>query len=89
MSLIKNAPFERQHFEKKSDTFNVRLNEEERRQFNEAKKVINQVKDATAMKQLAFIGIANVLFDKKTNQILDIIINNKRKNARLGVADFD
>ena len=85
-------PFRRMHLEEEkrlhTDTFNVRLNKEERKQFNEDKEILEQSKDSTAFKQLAAIG-SIVLHDKKTAQILAIATGNTRRNKRLGIADFE
>ena len=70
-------------------TFTLRITPTERVWFEEAKKFIKQPKNSTAIKQLAEIGAANVLHDKKTNTILDIILNNFRRNARIGIAESD
>ena len=85
-------PFRKMHLDeedrKHTDTFNVRLNPEERKQFNEDKEIIEQSKDSTAFKQLARIG-SIVLHDKKIAQILAVTTGNTRRNKRLGIADFE
>lgn len=85
-------PFRKMHLDeedrKHTDTFNVRLNEEERKQFNEDKKFLEQTKDSTAFKQLAAIGSV-VLHDKKIAQILGVVVGNHRRNKRLGIVDFE
>lgn len=86
---LNKEPFVRYNEEKKADTFTIRMTEDFDRAFFESlKKLIHQKKDSTAMKQLAMIG-SEVLHDKKTMRIVDIITNNKRKNKKIGVADFD
>ena len=87
--ILNQVPFTRYHDEKKVDSFSVRFNEEERNQFEIAKKVIEQVKDSTALKQFAQIGMNNVLHDKKTALLLGVLFKNKRNNKRLGVPDFE
>lgn len=74
--------------QKKADTFTVKLNPKERLEFDENKKILQQDKDSTAMKQLASIG-AKVLLDKKMIEILEIVMNNFRKNKRLNIIKFD
>lgn len=69
----------------KSETFTIRLNVEERKQLDEAKRFIQQAKDSTAVKQLMFIGMRKVLHDAETHYLLDVILNNRRKNDRTGV----
>jgi len=88
MPLIRNKPFERQHEEKKEDTFTVKLNTLERTEFNTWKTILQQEKDSTALKQLASIG-AKVLQKKKTIRILELVMNNYRKNKRIGIVDFN
>lgn len=84
--VLEKHPF--QTYGKGTDTFNVRLSKEEREKFEEWKYLIQQEKDSTAIKQLAEIG-ANVLQEKKTKAILDIILNNYRRNKRLGIVTFE
>ena len=73
---------------KKADLFSVRLDELEREILNDCKLVLEQTKDSTALKSLAWIG-ANVIHDPKTRQLLDIIFKNKKNNKRSGVVDFE
>jgi len=86
MAII-NEPFRREQ-EKKVDVIPVRLNEEEREELNVAKKILNQSKDSTALKQLSSIG-AKVLHDGLTGNIIKSIFANKRKNWRTGINEFD
>lgn len=85
---IKQEPFTKYNEEKKVDSFTVRLNKEEREQLEQDKKILEQVKDSTAIKQLASIG-SKVIHEEKIRKISDIILGNKRKNKRLGINDFD
>lgn len=85
---IEKQPFVRYNEEKKEDTFTVKFNEEEREFFERCKKIIEQEKDSTALKQLAWIG-AKVLHEEKTGYILGVVFANKRKNKRLGIIEFD
>lgn len=73
----------------KADVFPVRLNVEERKELDQVKMFIKQPKDSTAVKQLVKIGIAVVIHDKKTKALLEIILNNARRNNRTGVADLE
>ena len=88
MMGIKQEPFTKYNEEKKVDSFTVRLNKEEREQLEQDKKILEQVKDSTAIKQLASIG-SKVIHEEKIRKISDIILGNKRKNKRLGINDFD
>jgi len=85
---LKQEPFTRYNDEKVADTFTVKLNEAERSQFEKAKRIIEQKKDSTALKQLAWIG-TKVLLEEKTEFILATVFKNKRKNARIGIIEFD
>lgn len=88
---IPQEPFRKYNLDeenKKVDSFTIRLNEEERQQFDKDKKTIQQIKDSTAMKQLAYIG-AKVIHSQNIADILEVIIGNKRKNKRSNIADFE
>ena len=85
---IEKEPFTRYHDEKKADTFTVKLNDQERAILEQSKKRLEQLKDSTALKQLAWIG-AKVILSQETAELLDIVFNNKRKNQRLGIIDFE
>lgn len=87
MSQFHNA-FKRSSEEKKTDTFTVKLNSDERLWLEGMKKLLQQEKDSTALKQLASIG-SKVLLDKKTSEILELVMNNYRKNKRLGIVTFE
>lgn len=88
--MIEKKSFRRYNLEEKSkkEALTIRLNEEERNQLDYDKKILQQVKDSTAMKQLAQIG-SKVLHDKKIAEIIDIILGNKRRNKRIGIVDFE
>jgi hypothetical protein len=86
--ILEKEPFVRYNEEKKVDSFTVRLNEEERALLEKCKKVIEQPKDSTALKILAWIG-AKVLHEEKTSYILGTVFKNKRKNARIGIVEFE
>jgi len=85
---LNKKPFVRYHEEKKSDSFTVVLNAEERALVERSKSIIEQKKDSTALKQLAWIG-AKTIGDEKIRYILSTIFKNKRKNARLGIIEFE
>lgn len=86
--VIKQEPFTAYHEEKKNDTFTIWLNKEERKLLEQAKKVLEQSKDSTAIKQLAWIG-AKLIGEEKIGYLLGAIYSNKRKNKRLGIPDFE
>lgn len=85
---IEQKPFVKYKEGKKVDAFTVRLNAQERAMLEQDKKILQQVKDSTALKQLAWIG-SNVLHDNFTGAILELIFKNKRRNERIGIPDFD
>ena len=87
MTLIKE-PFIRYHEEKKTDTFTVKVSPKERAWLDNLKAKIHQPKDSTALKQLAKIG-AKVLLDEKITFISNLIIENKRKNKRTGIMEYE
>jgi len=87
MSLDKE-PFVRYHEEKQADSFAVRLNKEEREMLNKCKEIIEQPKDSTALKTMAWIG-AKVIHSPQTKYILACLFKNKRNNQRLGIIDFE
>lgn len=74
--------------EKNSKPIPVRLNDEERALLDKCKNLLEQPKDSTALKSLAWIG-AKVLHEEKTLYILTTIFENKRKNKRTGLTEFD
>ena len=88
---IEKVPFRKYNLDeegKKVDSFTIRLNIEERHQLKEDKKLLEQPKDSTAMKQLATIG-SIVIHDKKMREILGVVLGNRRRNKRLGIVDFE
>ena len=87
---IEQKPFIRYNEEKKDDSFAVKLSKDgtERRLLEDCKKILQQPKDSTALKQLAWIG-AEVILDQKVRRLLEAVTGNKRKNTRLGIHDFD
>ena len=85
---LKTEPFVRYHEKKKRDSFTVNVNKEQRAMLEWAKKKLQQTKDSTAMKQLATIG-AKTLQSNLIGPTVDIVLDNKRKNLRTGIADFE
>lgn len=66
----------------------VRLNEDERLLLDKCKNILEQPKDSTALKSLAWIG-AKVIHEEKTAYLLETIFSNKRKNKRTGLNEFE
>lgn len=87
--MIDKTPFRKYNEEKKTDTINVWLNQDDRTMLNHAQELLAQEKDSTVFKQLAKIGYAKLKGDKEISEIVDIVKNNMRKNKRLGVGRFD
>lgn len=85
---IKQEAFRKYHENKKADTFTVKLNPQERKEFDSFKYLLQQEKDSTAIKQLAWLG-SKVLLDEKFKAANETILNNFRKNKRLGIVTFD
>lgn len=88
--MIDKKPFVRYDLDNKykEAPISVKLNKEERDLLNQCKLVIEQSKDSTALKTLAWIG-AKVLLEEKTSYILATLFKNKRNNQRMGVVDFE
>ena len=90
MSIVKK-PFKKYNLEPKEKGFvvvSLKLNLEEQAQLVIDKKKLNQTKDGTAIKQLMRLG-SKVILDPKLAEYMDIVSENKRKNKRLGIVDFD
>ena len=89
--MVNEKPFTKQHLDEENksiDAFTIRLNKEERTLLNSSKLIIEQSKDSTAIKQLAWIA-AKVIHDEKMAYIFGIVFKNKRNNKRLGIVDFE
>ena len=86
--MIEQEPFRKNNLEEPLDTFTVRLNPEERKIIEECKKILEQEKDSTAIKQLAWLG-AKVLHDDLMAYTLGVVFRNKRNNKRVGVQQFE
>lgn len=72
--------------DEESKVFTIRLNKAEMTQIEEAGRVLQQEKPGTIIKQLALIGLQDVLHDEKVRLVLGIGFKNKDKNDRLGIA---
>ena len=73
----------------KKPILSVRLNKEEYLDLQVAKEILQQSKDSTALKQLAKIGMFNVIHDEKMKHLLGTVFGNRRKNERTGILDFE
>lgn len=72
----------------KSETISLKLNVEEREVLDKCKLILEQPKDGTALKTLAWFG-AKVLQEEKIAYLLGSLFKNKKNNQRLGIIDFD
>ena len=87
---MKFTPTKLEEERNKSDiTFTSRLSAEDLKWFEHAKRLIQQPKNSTAMKQLAKLGYSHVLHDKKIMELLETVVNNFRKNQRTGVTESE
>ena len=87
---IKQKPFVRYHEEKQMDSFAIRLSKDgtDRELLEKGKKILEQTKDSTAIKQLAWIGL-EVILDQKIRRLIDNVTTNRRRNKDRGISDFD
>lgn len=89
MTIQKN-PFVSYDLEKnaKGRIFTIRLNPEERKLLDQDKRILQQEKDSTALKQLAEIGHF-VLHYTSAGKILRLFQDNKRRNKRIGILEVE
>lgn len=66
----------------------IRLNEKEKALLKDAKRILEQPKDSTALKQLMDLGYKSIK-RQETQDILNTVFENKRKNKRLGIVEFE
>ena len=85
---ISQEPFIRYNEKKKADSFCVKINAQERAMIQDAKKILEQAKDSTTLKQLAKIGYECITRDL-TGRVLRTVFKNKRKNKRTGVPESE
>ena len=85
---LEQKPFVRYNEEKVRDSFTMNLNEEERKELDLCKKILQQPKDSTALKQLAHIGAIEIQ-TQKTTLLIDTLFKNKKNNQRLGITEND
>ena len=69
-------------------TITLWLNAAEQKQLIKDKNKLQQTKDGTAIKQLMALG-SKLLGNSLTGDCLSIVIENKRKNKRLNIVDFE
>lgn len=87
---IEKKPFTKYKLdEENKDVFTIRLVEEDKKWFEDAKRLIQQPKNSTALKQLAKLGYEFVLHDQKVKDLLSTVIENTRKNKRVGITESE
>ena len=77
-----------QQKKEKGEVVTVWLSPEDRIELEAWKKLLQQEKDGTALKQMAYLG-SKLLGEEKSKAVLDVVLNNYRKNKRLGIVTFD
>jgi len=90
MTIVNEKPFVKHNIEEdpRYKIFTVRLNEQEQKMLKDDMAILKQPKDSTALKQLALIGHF-VIHEDLTGRILRVVLDNKRRNDRLGIPDED
>jgi len=77
--------------EERSDTkdyFRVSLNKEERAELDADKRFLRQPMDSTAIKQLAELGRI-VTHEPIIRRLVLVILKNKQRNKRTGIAEIE
>jgi hypothetical protein len=90
-SFKDRVPFQKEHLDeegKQKDVVSVNLDIQERNMLEEAKGILEQEKDSTALKQLAYIGFKSMTREENA-YLLAVVFANKRRNKRLGIGQFD
>jgi len=72
----------------KKNVIPIRLNDDDYVFIEDAKQILEQPKTSTVLKQLAYIGYLYIKQSDKQN-LLKVIFENKRKNKRLGIVEFE
>ena len=81
---IEKQPFRLYNLDgEKPDIFTIRLNGQERKELNEIKVLVDQPKDSTALKLMAYIGYL-ILHSPLERDILAAVFINKKNNERSG-----
>jgi hypothetical protein len=85
---LKRPPFVSTKLECERDpnvhVVSVKLNSQERRDLEDGMTLLQQEKESTALKQLAWLGL-QVVHDPKNELLLTILSGNLRRNDRLGI----
>lgn len=91
MTLQTQKPFQPMKLEEERNpddiVISVRITPTDRSILHPAKVILQQPKLSTTIKQLAMIGAANVVNDEKVKRLIEIMLDNQRRNARMGISD--
>ena len=83
---ITKVPFRKYKAEdSKNDIFTIWLNNDERKELDYCKGLLQQQKDSTALKQLAHIGYLKLIGDHSTRWILGQFSRNLYNNKKSGI----
>ena len=87
---LKKEKFKRYELDegKRQDIVGIKLNSKERTNLEHLKAILQQEKDATAIKQLVNIG-AEVILHSPQGVYLRTVLENIRKNKRLGIIEVE
>jgi len=87
--MIEKEPFRSYQLdaEKKEEEFvvSIKFNKEEMNQLKELQELFEQAKPSTCLKQCMKL----VILDKKMLGFIGMVADNRRRNKRLGIAQFD
>lgn len=86
--MIQEEKFKRKDEKKTAEVISLKLNAGELALLRKAQGILRQAKRGTALKQLIYIG-AEVVFSDKMGYVLNIVLENERKNERLGIMDVE
>jgi hypothetical protein len=88
MNFKNKNPFRLQNFKgekPKIDSFTIWLNEDERKELEYSKGILQQPKDSTALKQLAHIGYLKLIGDVSFRWSLGQVSRNVYNNKKIGI----
>lgn len=77
-----------QQKKERGENIPIWISPQDRLALEEWKKLLQQEKDGTVIKQMAYLG-AELLGRQEVRAVLEVVLNNYRKNKRLGIVSFD
>ena len=86
--VLEKKPFRIYSEDPKRDTISVSLNPSEREILDRSKALIEQPKDSTALKQLAWIA-AKAIHREEMSYLINTLFKNRKKNRRMGIVEFE